>query len=430
MPRISLFRPHKSNDYRFLDMTISEMFTVGGVECHYHKYIGPKNPTAELASVDQPIYDVISETNIQDLLFLENRDRKYDPDIFQIRGIYRVEDLDFNLSQFGLFIENDTVFMTVHINDIIRTIGRKPIAGDVIEIPNLRDEFVMNTYDVALPRYFVISDVGRASEGFSVTWYPHLYRLRLNKFTDEAQFSDIMIAPTDPNANFLGDYNPITTYNPGDIVRFQGQLYTTTALSTGNAPTNTAFFTAYTGDLVKDVLSTADKMGTINDVIVQQAEADAPMSGYETRQFYTLSVTESDALLLAADMTTLDASYTWTDASLFLKTPLRSGYCGYLLGDGVPENGAPFGFGNSFPLTPSKDDFYLRTDYQPNRLFRFNGNRWVKHEDSVRHTLTNTDTRQTLKSSFINNTTVNNIDGRLVDERQDIKKALRPRADF
>ena len=39
----------------------------------------------------------------------------------------------------------------------------------------------------------------------------------------------------------------------------------------------------------------------------------------------------------------------------------------------------------------------------PNRLFKFDGVRWVKMEDSVRMTMTNNDTRSTLKTGFINN---------------------------
>ena len=30
------------------------------------------------------------------MLFLENRDRKYDPDIYTMRGIYNVQDIDFD----------------------------------------------------------------------------------------------------------------------------------------------------------------------------------------------------------------------------------------------------------------------------------------------------------------------------------------------
>ena len=135
------------------------MFQVGGADIYVHKYLGPKNPSDENATAAQPQYDFLSETNIQDLLFLENRDRVYDPSIYRMRAVYNVQDLDFNLSQFGLFIDNDTLYMTTHINDFIRTVGRKPLSGDVIEIPNLKDEFALNNADVSLPRYYVISDV-------------------------------------------------------------------------------------------------------------------------------------------------------------------------------------------------------------------------------------------------------------------------------
>jgi alpha-D-ribose 1-methylphosphonate 5-phosphate C-P lyase len=39
----------------------------------------------------------------------------------------------------------------------------------------------------------------------------------------------------------------------------------------------------------------------------------------------------------------------------------------------------------------------------PKRLFRFDGARWVKVEDDVRMTMSNTDTRNTYKTGFINN---------------------------
>ena len=36
------------------------------------------------------------------------------------------------------------------------------------------------------------------------------------------------------------------------------------------------------------------------------------------------------------------------------------------------------GFGNEYPANPNKGDFYLRTDYLPNRLFKFNGSKWIE----------------------------------------------------
>jgi hypothetical protein len=359
MPRLSLYKPERGQDYKFMDRQISEMFQVGGTDVYLHKYMGPKlNPNG---TADQPVIDTYSVTNIQDLLFLENRDRKYEEEIYRIRGIYNVQNIDFNLSQFGMFIDNDMIFMTVHINDFIKYIGRKPLSGDVIEMPHLRDDFALNEYEISLPRYYVIEDVGRASEGFSATWYPHLYRLRCKKITDNQQFADILNKPaTDAN----GD--------PSDIT-------------------------------LRELLSTHNKELEINDQIVAQAEADAPKSGYETRQFYTLAVDEKGKPVLntADEVDILASENILANASEGI--PERTGYTGYLVGDGFPVNGYAFGAGIQFPPAPVKDDFFLRTDFLPNRLYRFDGTRWIKVEDAVRMNMTNNDSRSTQKTGFINN---------------------------
>ena len=89
------------------------MFTIGGTDINIHKFLGAENPDEGKGTADQPTYDAVKETNIQDLLFLENRDRKYDPDVYSMRGIYNVQDIDFDLSQFGLFLSNDTLMWMI-----------------------------------------------------------------------------------------------------------------------------------------------------------------------------------------------------------------------------------------------------------------------------------------------------------------------------
>jgi hypothetical protein len=165
------------------------MFTIGGTDIIIHKYLGPNNPDDADATAATPQYDVVKETNIQDLLFLENRDRKYDADVYTHRGIYNVQDIDFDLSQFGLFLSNDILFLTVHIRSIIKTLGRKPMPGDVIELPHLKDEYALNDFSLALKRFYVIEDVNRAAEGFSQTWWPHLYRLKMKQIYDGQEYS-------------------------------------------------------------------------------------------------------------------------------------------------------------------------------------------------------------------------------------------------
>ena len=386
MPRLSLYKPEKGRDYQFIDDRIYEMFTVGGTDVHVHKYLGPKQVASADATADQPQYDVFQETNIQDLLFLENRDRKYDQDIYTIRGVYNVQDIDFNLSQFGLFLANDTLFMTVHINNSVKTLGRKFISGDVIELPHLRDEYALGDFTTSMKRYYVVEEVSRASEGYSPTWYPHLYRLKLKQIVDSQEFKDILDKPAEEE-------------NPG-------------------------------GDTLRDLMSNYNKQKEINDAVVKQAEADTKQSGYETSHLYTVATKEDGTIdIVTTDTSELDASTANELADRVTQTPKRKGYDGYLVGDGIAPNGEAFGHGISFPTGQVEGDYFLRTDMLPNRLFRYDGRRWVKMEDKVRMTMTNTDTRNTQKTSFINNVQTNTIADETVQERQSLSKALRPKTD-
>jgi hypothetical protein len=373
MPRLSLYRPEKSADYEFLDRIILEQFSVGGTDMNLHKYLGPKTPQTGESTADQPAYDVVKETNIQDLLFLENRDRKYDQDVYTIRCAYTVQDNDFNLSQFGLFLSNDTIFITVHINSSVKTMGRKILSGDVIELPHLKDEYALNDFDSALKRYYVVEEVTRPSEGYSQTWYPHLYRLKLKQIYDSQEYSDIL-----------------------DLPAAEGSDTT-----------------------LRDLLSTFETEMNINNAVVAQAEADAPFSGYDTAHYYTLAVDERGRPAVVKNENNEDVP----------ATPVRKGYSGYLMGDGIAPNGEQFGTGIGFPQNSQAGDYFLRIDFMPNRLFRYDGRRWVKVEDAVRMTMTNGADRQTQKGTFINNTTVSDICDDPVEERQSLSKALRPRAD-
>ena len=384
MPRLSLYKPEKGRDYHFLDRQIQEMFTVGGTDIFVHKYLGPENPAEADATADQPRYDAVKSTNIQDMLFLENRDRKYDPDIYTMRAVYNVQDIDFDLSQFGMFLSNDTLFMTIHINSSVKTLGRKIMSGDVIELPHLKDEYALNDHTIALKRFYVVEDVNRAAEGFSPSWYPHLYRLKLKQIVDSQEFKEILDLPAEEGSD----------------------------------------------NTLRDLLSTYEKEMQINNAVVDQAEVDAKKSGYDISHYYTLATNEDGTVALStADETDIDASSVGSNASDVHEKPKRLGYQGYLLGVEEGPNGAPYGMGISFPSQPETGDYFLRTDYMPKRLFKYDGGRWVKMQDGVRVDLTNTDTRNTQKTTFINNTKTNEIGGEEVQERQSLSKALRPKAD-
>ena len=406
MARLSMHRLHKSNDYKFIDKIVYEQFQVGGVIVYVHKYIGPVDPANPNKS--------LGETSIQDVVFLENRDRKYDQTIYNIRGHYQVQDIDFNLSQFGLFLQPNTVFMTVHINNSVDLLGRKIMPGDVFELPNLIDEHALNDYEVSLKRFYVVEDINRAAEGFSATWYPHLYRIKLIPMVDSQEFRDILEKPLDDDI-YAGNWDLDTTYYPGQVVKYNGILYRVNtdgsvgAEGTTTDPLDLTKWHVYTDPSLKDIMSSYKKELELSSLVNLEAEIDAPKSGYETAHFYTLAVTNNgDTIIRGAESGDNVASDTTID--IFEDAPIKDGYSGYLLPDGIPPNGplqgylsSQFGYGIKFPDRSDDGDYFLRTDYFPNRLFRYVVDRWVKQEDNVRMELSNTDTRQTLKTSFINN---------------------------
>lgn len=400
MPRLSLYRPEKGKDFKFIDRVINERFQVGGVDVYVHKYLGPVDPTDGNATATVTTNtNTVPELGIQDVLFMETRDRNYAPDVYVFRGIYQMQDLDFNLSQFGLFLQNDTVLMHFHLSSSVEALGRKIMAGDVIELPHLQDEYAMDDNLVALKRFYVVESVTRPTNGFSQTWYPHLVRAKCTPLVDSQEFKQILDQDS------------------------------------GNGD----------GSSLRDLLSTYNKSIEINDQIIEQAIADAPISGYATHSFYIIPTRDNGLLDVA------DASDTWDDASIdqavldasaVLHTPRKNLYVGYLTSGGIPPNGAPFVQGIEFPPNPAQGAFCLRTDYIPNNLYRYDGRVWSLYSSDVRMTLNDfgaddvasgnfagNAVRQTQKTSFINNTTTATIGGKVIEERQALSKALKPKAD-
>jgi len=396
MPKLSLYKPEKGADFRFIDRAIFEQFQVGGTDVYLHKYLGAVDPLEGESSPTKPAnVSEKGELGIQDVLFMENRDRHYEPDVYTIRGIYTLQDIDFNLSQFGLFLQNDNIMINFHLRGSVDALGRKIMAGDVIELPHQKDEYALDDALVALKRFYVVSEVSRPASGYSVTWYPHLVRAKCAPLVDTQEFKEIL--DQDSGA--------------GD------------------------------GSTLRDLMSTYKKSIEINDQIIAQAQEDVGKSGYTTNQFFVIP-TREDGSVDVADVSSTNDDVSITDhsldASIVLRSPDRDLYVGYLTGDGMPPNGAPFGHGISFPSNPTKGQFYLRTDYLPNRLFRHDGKHWIKYEDNVRMTTNTlgdgqttdpTKVRRTQKASFVNNTNTATIAGQVIQERQALSQVLKAKAD-
>lgn len=423
MPRLSLYKPNRTNDYKFIDRRASEMYTIGGVDLYIHKYLGPKTKE-ESNDATQPAYSETDPSFIEDVFFLENRDREYDEDIYIMRGIYNIQDIDFDLSQFGLFLNNDTLFITFHYNDMIDTLGRKLMAGDVLEAPNLKDYHPLDESGAkALPRYYVIQDAAFAAEGFSPTWQPHLWRVKAVPMTGSQEYNDILKNPFEENNQWDSQ-----NFYPNESIVVDGDTY---YQSVQDVPPNTditddAYWQEYTPETLGENITTMAKNLDFNHRVLQQAEAEVPLSGYDTTKFYIVATDEDGKPVSQQDLNTDN-----NDVSFEGETPRSNGYTvGYLTGDGIPPNGLPVTPGVAFPLNSSEGDYALRLDYFPNRLFRFNGSRWVKVEDNIRTDLTPGSDNKSLHSGFVNNSDmVETNDRGNIPSRQSLSKILRPKED-
>lgn len=353
MPRISLWNSgRKSADYRFVDRQISEFFGASGTAAYIHLYLGPHDQTEDQS---QPNQDA---TTIQDLLFLENRDRKYSAEVYEMRAIYNVQDTDFDLRQFGLFLTGDTLFIEFHLNDMINMLGRKMMPGDVLELPHQRDDALLDEDAKAINKFYVVEDASRASDGYSSTWYPHIWRVKVAPMTGAQEYADIL----DKQAQSPMGFD-------------QGRL----------------------GDL----MTTLGKELEINEAVVEQAKVSVSRRNFETQQFWVVPGEETNG------------QNPWIFA-----------------GDGVPPNGAVLtGSGRGFPQSPAEGDYYLRTDYEPNALFRRVAGSWRMQELDYRQT--DWSAAHRLLLGFINNNRTSVFkDGTTAPEKVALHKAVKPRADF
>jgi len=368
MPPLSLWKgvAVRTNDYKFIDRVVAEQYRIGGTEFYIHKLIGSSD-----AALSDPLAVNLDKTGeadplltIQDVLNMEVRDRKYDADVYSLKGHYQVSDTEFDLRQFGLFISNDTIFITFHLNNMVDQLGRKLMSGDVIEILHQRDDLVLGSV-AAISKFYVVEEGTRPAEGYSPTWWPHLWRVKCSPITDSEEFKDILDKPA---LDASGD--PI-------------------AKPDGSGEDST----------LRDILSTRDDELKINDAIVAAAEKEVPFRYFQAQHFYILPGENPN--FIGQDI--------WT-------------------GNGIPPNGSkPVDSGRSWPANPLVGDYFLRTDYSPPQLFKREASRWVRVQTSWRNKWQ--PATQTLVSFINNTNTTVLTDGTTVQQQQNLRDVIKPKLD-
>ena len=87
------------------------------------------------------------------------------------------------------------------------------------------------------------------------------------------------------------------------------------------------------------------------------------------------------------------------------------------------------GSGNTFPTDATEGAYYLRTDFNPHRLFLRKGEKWIKVEDDTRQVWR---AANTILTTFIENTGTT-LDGNTNEQllsKQGLSRAIKPKSDF
>ena len=302
----------KNKDYKFFDRQASEYIRIGGTEFYIHKYLGPKET---YGSTPDPEDNLLQ---IADVVDMEIRNRKYDDDVYSLKGHYMVTDQEFDLKQFGLFLSSDTTFIIFHMNDMATQLGRRLMSGDVIEVLHMRDDLALD--GKIMNKWYVVEEGTRPAEGFSPTWWPHLWRVKCQPLTNSQEFQDILAKQLDDR---------------GDGVPAQVD-------ANGNPIT------------VGSASSTYDTEIAVNDQVLDEAKSNVQFRNYQSAHFYVMQADINQR----PDVFNSDGI--------------------------PPNNSKPVPSGTSFPSVYQEGDYFLRLDYLPPVLFVRESNRWRKLETNYR----------------------------------------------
>jgi hypothetical protein len=163
------------------------------------------------------------------------------------------------------------------------------MVGDVLELPHLLDyNPLKETIPVALKRFYSITDSNFASEGFSQTWYPHLWRIKCEPLVDSQEFSQILQEPIDKD-NYLGQWDKDKTYPPGYVISYGDKNYISIKeVPAGINPPNEEYWQLDPNQNLKDILSTYNKNLEINNAQLEEAKRIVPKAGYDNKDLYVV----------------------------------------------------------------------------------------------------------------------------------------------
>lgn len=121
-------------------------------------------------------YESTRISNVQDRIFLENRDRDYDENPVRMKGSYQPIDQQSFQSKFGFgsMFSGDEWVIELGFSSIVSLLGRPFVIGDIIQLPS------ETQYTPAMKpvlKYLEITDVAWSTNSYTPNWVPTMQRL-------------------------------------------------------------------------------------------------------------------------------------------------------------------------------------------------------------------------------------------------------------
>jgi hypothetical protein len=286
-------------------------------------------------------YEVTKIDNIQDRIFLENRDRDYDENLITVKGSYTPLEVQSFQSKFGmsqLFGGNETYSIEVSFGQTVSRLGRPFVIGDIIQLPS---ETQYSPSLKPILKYLEITDISWSTNGYTANWKPTLQRIIAEPVIASQETQDILGKLTEDI-----DSNGVVDINQG----------------------------------------TFDKKYQDLSAISQTIEADANTQVPERGEDYAGETKFSDAV------------YEWQKLHPNLSMKKNDRTRNVYGIDAMPPNGEPYTQGDKYPISPApKNGDYHRLTYTwindtiPPKLYRFSAakGRWLYLETDRRFEMKN-----------------------------------------
>lgn len=137
-------------------------------------------------------YEETAVTNIQDRIFLENRDRQYDKSTVTIKGSYTPLSLQTYQSKFGnsqLFGGIETYSIEVSFSAVVGLLGRPLVIGDIIQLPS---ETQYSPTLKPILKYLEVTDMSWSTNGYTPNWIPTLQRILAGPVLASQETQDVL----------------------------------------------------------------------------------------------------------------------------------------------------------------------------------------------------------------------------------------------